>query len=695
MRIDRLFPVVLELSQTATAVILAVLLLRALLHRFFPSAARRQTVILWLSVAFALLCPLKLSTDRALYAPMRATPTELALPPAVTETVSTADAVVAAYRAVGDTLNGGIDVVRIPTDPALSYVLPAFHDQVWLLFFGRIWLPVCALILLAALCSFLRLKHTLAASLPLDADVCLSDGIDTAFVIGCIRPKIYLPSALSEEDRPILVTHERTHIAYRDPALKLFAFILCALYWFNPLVWLAFVCFSRDLELRCDEKTIATLTASHGHDMTADYADALLRLSPKTRPSVFSPAVGFAEHSTKARIVHVLHAPVTKPTTGVVSILLCAVMITACTLTGDDLIRASGVESVTVGDVTVEPSHGDALVALINESTRTVNHSDDRMDAAHSYDRTVVIRESSDRSFVLCNHYAEEEPDGFRSVLFCRAADGTVLYSYLLDDAFDRAFSDWLYGDISVSVTHGGETTGTAPLAVPRTDAFDYADVPTLYVTTDAVVTFRGALDDTVSVSEDHYAQIGRTNTQIQKQTLTLTAENGVYTFTAAHRNPTVPEEAIYYIGGAETRYLFRIAFMPQTAAETDEYRRMLAMQTAQTLLLSLSPDTVTEATFWTTADDHVTKETLPLTEEDLLPLYRMLRSVSRDDIVLSPMMLYGNPDIIELVTDRGTVTVYYLDIETVQIYTEQTGMFLVHDDGVLSQFNRLWARKE
>ncbi len=690
MLCDRLFPEILALSQTGTLVILAVLLLRFLFRR----SARRQTVVIWLAAAFALCCPLKLETPLAapISTPAAASPAEIALPPQLTEQIPTSSVAIAAYQAVGDTLNGGLDVIHMTVHPSMSYVPAAFHDQVWLLFFSRIWLPVAVLIAAAAVFSLWKLKRRLAVSVPCPGKaphVFLCDSIDTALTLGVFRPRMYLPSALSDEDRTVIIAHECTHIAYRDPALKLLAFLLLCIHWFNPFVWIAFSCFSDELELRCDEKTVATLSIQKQRDAAADYADTLLRLSPRKRR--LSLTLGFAENSTKKRILHALQSPKANRLTGMSAVLLCALLILSCTFAESRLIDANNVTSVLHNGAAAEPEHGDMLIRLINESSKSVNRMYDAMEA-DVLDHTVVITEKNGSSVVLCHKYAAEEPDGFRSTLTARNKNGDVTGSYLYDDDFDRAFAEWLGAGVSIAVTHGDTTDTVIPLKAPRDTSFDYNTVSALYVRGDAVITVRGYLGETVQVSEDYYEKLGSERTRILKETYELTpaADENTYVLPVTHRNPGKQEQAIYYIGGAETRYIFTVTFLPKDEVVFSGLETQLQLQNARTLLHSLSTDKIRDAAYSYSKTD-LSRVLLPLADNDTALLCRLLQNVRDDDITVSPQMLYGVPDVMELTTDDGCiVTVYYLDVNNVQVYTEETGMLRINTAHIPTLFHRV-----
>lgn len=160
-----------------------------------------------------------------------------------------------------------------------------------------VWLPGAALLLGYSLLSYLRLKRQLVGAARLRDNIWLADHIDTAFALGVLRPRIYLPSSLPAQEQSYILLHEQTHLRRRDPLWKLLGLLALAVHWFNPLAWAAVRCAARDMELSCDEAVLAQL----GPGIRQQYAASLLRLS-----AVRQAGVAFGEGSTRARILNVL-----------------------------------------------------------------------------------------------------------------------------------------------------------------------------------------------------------------------------------------------------------------------------------------------------------------------------------------------------------------------------------------------------
>lgn len=188
-----------------------------------------------------------------------------------------------------------------------------------------IWIVGVALIVVYSAISFLRFKKKLVGGMAIENRVYLIDHIDTAFVIGVLRPRIYVPSHISVEELEYVIAHEKQHISGLDYIIKPIAFFIVSLHWFNPIVWMAYYFFEKDMEMSCDEAVLGKL----GIDKKENYATALLKISAG-RNYVFSIPTAFAEGSTKGRVKNIMKAK--KPIIAVVVIAIVAVIILSVVL---------------------------------------------------------------------------------------------------------------------------------------------------------------------------------------------------------------------------------------------------------------------------------------------------------------------------------------------------------------------------
>lgn len=311
-----IFLTIVDMSIMASVIILFVFVLRFLL-KHMPKVF---CYALWLVVLFRLLCPWKIESNFSVIPnSLRGVPQELALEEAnhisFTETISST------YEAIGDAMNGGLEILQVKTNSEQlgnnGYV-PAFHFEVWLLFFGYVWLFGALVMLVIGIVQEIKLRHSLVGALKLEyQDVLLSQGnesllhkndrvylsdyVDTPFVMGILFPKIYLPSTISEEEKRYILLHEQYHICRGDHLVKRLYFIALCLHWLNPLVWLAFSLAGKDMEMSCDEAVIKKL----GEETRTLYSQLLLNFATGKQHFVGTP-LAFGEGDTKSRIKHLL-----------------------------------------------------------------------------------------------------------------------------------------------------------------------------------------------------------------------------------------------------------------------------------------------------------------------------------------------------------------------------------------------------
>ncbi|MBQ8280447.1 MAG: hypothetical protein IJZ23_11440 [Roseburia sp.] len=177
--------------------------------------------------------------------------------------------------------------------------------------------------------SYWKLKKRLICSMPDSDNIYYADDIETAFVVGFVKPKIYLPTNMKKEYANYVIAHEQTHIKRFDPWKKLLALAITCVHWFNPVAWLAFALFGKDMEMTCDEETVARL----GMETKKDYAGALLQLSAAKGPMLGAP-LAFGEGNTKVRIKNIVKY---KKTVWIVTALaLVAIVVTAVGFLGKE-----------------------------------------------------------------------------------------------------------------------------------------------------------------------------------------------------------------------------------------------------------------------------------------------------------------------------------------------------------------------
>ena len=424
----------LNLSISASWLVLAVLVLRLVSKR----SPKWMNVLLWGIVALRLMLPFSIESALSL------------IPSA--ETVS--PAVVQFDPA--PTITSGVSVIDNAVNPSLSgrfaaaplaSVNPLY---VWTYLAGWVWLIGLGAMLLYALASYLRLRRRVSVSLPIQDHIYLCDAISSPFILGVVKPRIYLPSTLDEIQRQNVLAHEHAHLARHDHWWKPLGFALLAVYWFNPVLWLAYALLCRDIELACDERVIRTMDES----AVKTYSTVLLACS-MPRKAVITCPLAFGEVGVKERVKNALHYK--KPAFWVVaaSVAVC-VVVAVCFLTNPPTdTDAAGLvgfhrEQVTYADVTDESGAQPSNVQLTAEETDAVYALLDamqykRLGAASAmedcYARLYFISAAGERCEIMLSE---------REMLVNPITDGKTARLYELRSG-STELRDYLFGCIGAS----------------------------------------------------------------------------------------------------------------------------------------------------------------------------------------------------------------------------------------------------
>lgn len=315
---DDVFLKLVNLSISASWLILAVLVLRVVLKK----APKWVMPLLWGVVALRLVCLFSIESALSLIPSAETIPTEI-----VTETREPV-----LYE------QATLDIVTNPTLPSAAEVpVGVSRQQAQLDFsiYSVLWLAGMAALLVHALVSAGKLKKKLATAILLRDNIYESEFVDSPFVFGVVKPNIYLPMHMDEGTAAYVIAHERAHLARRDHWWKVLGYLVLALHWFNPLVWVAYILFCRDIELACDEKVVKGLDGA----ARADYSQALLSCAAPRRAVAACP-LAFGEGNIKTRVKSALHYK--KPAFWVAAAAVLAVVIVAvCFLTNPKSERGS------------------------------------------------------------------------------------------------------------------------------------------------------------------------------------------------------------------------------------------------------------------------------------------------------------------------------------------------------------------
>ena len=424
----------LNLSISASWLVLAVLVLRLVSKR----SPKWMNVLLWGMVALRLMLPFSIESALSLI------PSAETLSPEVVRFDP------------APTITSGVEFIDNAVNPSLSESFAAAPLAsvnplyVWTYLAGWVWLIGLGAMLLYALVSYLRLRRRVSVSLPVQDHIYLCDAISSPFILGVVKPHIYLPSGLDEVQRQNVLSHERAHLARRDHWWKPLGFALLAVYWFNPVLWLAYALLCRDIELACDERVIRTMDES----AVKTYSTVLLACSIP-RKAVITCPLAFGEVGVKERVRNALHYK--KPAFWIVvaSAVVC-IVVAVCFLTNPPTdTDAAGLvgfhrEQVTYADVTDASGAQPSNVQLTAEETDAVYALLDalqykRLGAASAmedcYARLYFISAAGERCEIMLSE---------REMLVNPITDGKTARLYELRSG-STELRDYLFGCIGAS----------------------------------------------------------------------------------------------------------------------------------------------------------------------------------------------------------------------------------------------------
>lgn len=281
---ESVFLTIINMSITASWLVLTVILLRLLLKK----APKWIMGVLWGFVAIRLIVPFSLESIFSLIPSAEPIPQNI-------------------FTAESPAISSGFPVLNEMINPILSDSLtPNAADSVnpvqSVMFIASVvWIIGIVGMLLYTLISYLRIHSKVREAVPLKENIWICDHISTPFILGIFRPRIYLPSSMNEADTDFVVSHEKAHLKRKDHIWKPFGFLLLTVYWFNPLLWVAYILLCKDIELACDEKVLREL----GTEMKKPYSNALINCSVPHKMISACP-LSFGETGVKERVKGVL-----------------------------------------------------------------------------------------------------------------------------------------------------------------------------------------------------------------------------------------------------------------------------------------------------------------------------------------------------------------------------------------------------
>ena len=310
-----IFLKLLNLSITASWLILAVLCIR-LLFRKIP---KWITCLLWGVVAIRLIFPFSIESAFSL---------QLSAEPIRTSTMVEGELI-----PYVPSVDSNIGVVENTVNPLLAEAF-AYQEtesvaplQIATEIAGSVWLCGMVVLLIFALVSMIKLRLRVREAVRYKENIYICDAVKSPFILGIIKPRIYLSSALSEEEMDYIIAHERAHLKRKDHLWKPFGYLLLCIYWFNPLCWIAYIMLCKDIELACDEKVIKDMSFGD----KKEYSRVLLFCATQ-RHLVMACPLAFGEVGVKERVKTVLNYK--KPTfwITIAAIVVCAI-VAICFLT--------------------------------------------------------------------------------------------------------------------------------------------------------------------------------------------------------------------------------------------------------------------------------------------------------------------------------------------------------------------------
>ena len=281
---NELFLKIINMSISASWLILAVLILRLVLKK----APKWVNVLLWGIVAVRLICPFSFESALSLIPSAETFPEKVISGPSfdIQTGISSVDNRINDY--LGDRYFEGVTV-------------PANNGNNIMTILTIVWIIGILLLVAYTIISYRRLHREIDTAVHYKDNIFQSENVSSPFVLGIINPRIYLPFSMNEQDLEHVVAHEQAHIRRKDHWWNPLGFLLLTIYWFNPLMWLAYVLLCRDIELACDEKVIKEL----GNEQRADYTQALVACSVNRRMIAACP-LAFGEVGVKNRVKSVM-----------------------------------------------------------------------------------------------------------------------------------------------------------------------------------------------------------------------------------------------------------------------------------------------------------------------------------------------------------------------------------------------------
>ena len=430
---DKLFITIVNNGLVASWIILAVIVLRKLLNRI----PKWVNCLLWGLVAIRLAIPFSIESIFSLIPSAKPVPADIE------------------YAKIPK-IDSGMHAVNTVINPvlenhfAVKEIASVNPIQVIIFISSYIWMIGVIGLLIYAFVSFIMLKRQVKNAQVIDKGIFRSGTIDSPFILGFVKPSIYIPDYLDDEAYICVTEHEKAHIKRGDFIWKPFGFWILSVYWFNPLCWFAYIMLCKDIEYACDEK----VTKDKDKNWKATYCQVLLDCSSKRKMIAACP-VAFGEVSVKDRIKFVIHYK--KPTLGMIVLAFVAcIVVGICFLTNP--------KTTEISDDIIDAGSDIALEEIAEKESDTTHLTEQAADFAptdiYSVNQIDVILTNGDTHTVVDNSVlekvegmlsgAEEIKEAgcpFHTPLYLYREDGTIGVIYPATDSCDVFYSDGKYYD--------------------------------------------------------------------------------------------------------------------------------------------------------------------------------------------------------------------------------------------------------
>ena len=604
---EAVFIKLLNMSISASWLILAVILFRMVLK----NAPKWIRCILWGLVAVRLICPISVESMFSLLPSGETVSQDImyAEKPSIQTGITAINTVVNPYLADSMAPSVGASVKPMQIVMRLATV---------------IWVVGMIGMLAYAFISYIRIRSKVAPSLHVGENIYLCDYIDTPFVLGIVRPRIYLPSALAEDDKAcFVIAHEKAHIKRRDHWWKPLGFLLLTVYWLNPVIWIAYILLCRDIELACDEHVIGHLEEKE----KSSYSEALLACSIRTKNGNFHRGIitacplAFGEVGVKKRVKEVLHYK--KPAFWLLVVaVLASIVVAVCFLTdpAEDALYAPEPfgHSYRVEEIVYDaPQYSFAYsletapryqftsdyAMFVSGDLLDENENHEWMQQFGAFEEVKMSASNFDDYFKIWADGPTDMigPDAIRKdtksawrkdvkddangvfyyLILTKTGEVYLTYGYDVDgnssatDAGDLI--RWVFrmdrtDILSCNAVSAGCDAYVEPAYYPDGFDWEYDELPEGTINGKGVLFFTADWDtDTLIVSEDYYNNYDPDNrsgsTYIEKETYTLEKdESGLFGLNVKTRSAN-GDMAVYFIQGPTGVYVMKVLFYEDESA--------------------------------------------------------------------------------------------------------------------------------